>query len=148
MDLQSSITVHVRKRKQKPSLKISFGGIEFTFANRVKQLGFYIDSSLSFSSHINHVTRTMHIEQNKIFYYERNCNTVELVNSLILTKLDYCNSLSFANISKDKIGNIQTVQNNAARLILIKGRNAISILNELHWQQGHRRIIYTICYGL
>lgn len=69
----------------------------------------------------------------------------KLVNSFVLTKLDYCNSL-LSNISKDKIHRLQVVQNNAARMVLKKNRysSASSLLQELHWLPVDRRIQYKV----
>ena len=69
-----------------------------------------------------------------------------LVNSLVLTKLDYCNSL-LANFNKDKIHSLQVAQNDAARLIFGKPRNASAsnLLKELHWLPVNKRIQYKLC---
>ena len=42
--------------------------------------------------------------------------TSKLVTTLILSRLDYCNSL-LSNISEDKLSRLQVVQNSAAKLV-------------------------------
>ena len=69
-----------------------------------------------------------------------------LVNALILSKLDYCNSI-LANITKDKIKSLQVAQNDAARLVFKKKRSAhvTHLLKQLHWLPIEKRIQYKIC---
>ena len=69
-----------------------------------------------------------------------------LVNALVLTKIDYCNSL-LVNINKDKINSLQVAQNDAARLIFRRSRfnSASNLLRELHWLPVFKRIDYKIC---
>ena len=69
-----------------------------------------------------------------------------LVNSLVLSKLDYCNSL-LIHISQDKMKRLQHVQNCAARVIMRKNKfdSATPLLIELHWLPVNKRIIYKIC---
>ena len=76
--------------------------------------------------------------------------TKTLVTSLVLSRLDYCNSL-LAGTTVENISRLQSIQNNAARLILKQKRYAHSlpILYELHWLPVKERIQYKIalfCY--
>ena len=73
-----------------------------------------------------------------------------LVTSLVLSKIDYCNSL-LAGITKEAIYPIQKVQNNAARLIFRtrKREHITPLLVQLHWLPVRYRIEYKIlifCY--
>ena len=74
-----------------------------------------------------------------------------LVTSLVLSRLDYYNSL-LAGITEQKISKLQKAQNCAARLILGKPRSesATSMLKTLHWLPVKARIEYKIsglCYN-
>ena len=70
--------------------------------------------------------------------------TNKLAVSLILSRLDYCNSL-LAGIPENKLNN-QHMQNHAARLVLGKSRHAsaTTLLRTLHWLSVKARIQYKI----
>ena len=76
--------------------------------------------------------------------------TATLVTSLVLSKLDYCNSV-LSGITGDKIKKLQTVQNNAARLVMKKKKrdHITPLLKDLHWLPVPQRIEYKnalMCY--
>ena len=72
--------------------------------------------------------------------------TKTLVTSLILSRLDYCNSL-LAGLNNKYLNRLQVIQNNAARLITRpkKTDNVTPLLKELHWLPVKERIIFKIC---
>ena len=69
-----------------------------------------------------------------------------LVNSFVLSKLDYCNSL-LNNISQENLNSLQHVQNSAARLLTRKKKydSASPLLIQLHWLPVQKRIMYKTC---
>ena len=67
------------------------------------------------------------------------------MSSLILSKIDYCNSLYYnANNGLQKL---QIAQNSTARLIYNKQKfdHVSSLLYDLHWLSIKQRIIYIVC---
>ena len=128
---------------------IKLGNNLISFSSEVKNLGIYLDSDLSMSSQVSYVIKCMHLEIgriNKIRHLIPKKTAEILVNSLVLTKLDYCNSL-LANISKDNLNRLQMVQNYAAKIIFRKNKydHVTPLLNELHWLPVDKRIMYKIC---
>jgi len=71
--------------------------------------------------------------------------TSTLAHSLILTRLDYCNSLLHGSHTS-RIQTLQRVQNNAARIVLQAPRqcHANPLLRQLHWLPVRYRIKYKL----
>ena len=115
----------------------------------VRNLGVSIDCALSLNQHVGRLISSMSLELrriNKIRHLVSKPVTEILVNSLVLSKLDYCNSL-LANTSRENLRRLQIVQNNAARLVFRKKRfdSATPLLRALHWLPVEKRIVYKTC---
>ena len=69
----------------------------------------------------------------------------KLAVSLILSRLDYCNSL-LAGIPENKLNKLQRIQNHATRLVLHGSMHAsaTALLRTLHWLLVKARIQYKI----
>ena len=96
-----------------------------------------MDENLDMEEHINDVCRRCHFYLhwiNNIRTFISESDTKILVQTLVISRLDYCNSLLFG-LPNSQISRLQSVMNTAARLIkLLPRRNHISpILKELHW---------------
>ena len=129
------------------------GNVTIPFSEKVKDLGVYFDKSFTMNNQVNNVIRTMYMELKNISNIRHliDANTTSrLVVSLVLSKLDYCNSLLIGTSAENK-QRLQKLQNNAARLILKKRKreHASPLLRSLHWLPVERRLQYkvaTICY--
>ena len=68
-----------------------------------------------------------------------------LVNSLVLSQLDYCNAL-YSGLPNSLLSRLQKVQNTAARLTLRVKRSAhiTPVLMELHWLPVEYRVKFKI----
>ena len=98
--------------------------------------------------HISNLRRSCYNEIRKISHIRPHLNekcTIQLVVSLVLSKLDYCNCL-FYNMSNYNFNQLQLVQNHAARIVkkAHKRTSATSILFELHWLPVKQRVSYKI----
>ena len=98
--------------------------------------------------HVNSVTRTCYAQIRKIGHIRKYLTTnatKSLINSLVTSRLDYCNGLLYG-LPKSTLNKLQIAQNTAARLITKTPRfdHITPILKELHWLQVQDRIKYKI----
>jgi len=71
---------------------------------------------------------------------------VSLVTSLVLTKLDYCNSL-LVGLPAKLLNRLQAVINTAGRLVChdMKADHITPVLKDLHWLRIQEMIHYKLC---
>ena len=127
--------------------------ITIPFSKSVRNLGVYLDGQLSMEDHIKHLCKVLFFQLRRIAKI-RHLLSVESANklcvSLILSKLDYCNSLLYG-ISDKHLAKLQRIQNSAARLVLRQDKrsNANELFKTLHWLPIKARIEYkisTLCF--
>jgi len=72
--------------------------------------------------------------------------TIHLVFALVLSRLDYCNSI-LAGLPACTVNILQRVQNAVARLIcqLKPHKNVTESLKQLHWLPVKQRVQYKLC---
>ena len=128
---------------------MSFGDTQLVPCESTKNLGVVLDSSLSFRSHIDSIVKTCNFHIRNLYTiknFVNRKNLVTLVHSLIVSKVDYCNSL-FIGHPNVILKKIQSVVNRAERLIfnLPPRVPTTSQLIELHWLPLKARIEVKIC---
>ena len=128
------------------SLKISNNIIDYS--PKVKNLGMCSEDILSMDHAVSHLRKCCYLELRKIANirsYLSDAATLKLVLSLVISKLEYCNSL-FYNMSLENIHKLQLIQNHAARLVKKASKRSIAklLLKDLHWLPVKDRIIYKI----
>ncbi|KAI4878984.1 hypothetical protein NFI96_006271 [Prochilodus magdalenae] len=118
-------------------LAISFGNSLITPTEDARSLGVILGGQLSFSAHITNLTQSCrfllyNIRRIRPFLSQE--ATQLLVQSLVISRLDHCNSL-LAGLPLGAIRPLQLVQNAAARLIfsLPKFTHITPLLRSLHW---------------
>ena len=116
---------------------VDIGGERIPFRSSVRNLGVYLDQTLSMQQHISSVCRAAYLELRRIASirpYLTKSATAQLVSSAITSRLDYCNSI-LAGLPLKQISRLQRVQNNAAKLVLRKSKydHVTPLLQELHW---------------
>ena len=122
------------------------------FIDDVKNLGFYLDSTLSYDYQVNEIVKSCFMSIKTISSIKHFLGYEQkrmLVSSLILSKLDYCNSMYFGTHS-DNLRKLQSVQNSAARLIFgCQVNDSLTVLfDKLHWLPIRNRIIFKLCVNV
>ena len=133
---------------------IHIGDADVPFVSSVKNLGVTLDSYLSMSQHISNTCKAADIQIRHISSIRHLLTTQAtqtLVCSLVLSRLDYCNSL-LSGCPQYLLDKLQKVQNAAARLVCkAKKSDHIHLVFEtLHWLPVTHRIQYkisTICFN-
>ena len=129
--------------------ELNVSGHTIKLSSQVMNLGICLDSNFKLTSHVSNVIKTCNFHLRNLWRIRRFLNTVtchHVVRALILSRIDYCNSLFTVLSSKDK-KRIDSVVNRAARLIYAVGRGAHTspLLRELHWLPFNQRILFKIC---
>jgi hypothetical protein len=138
--------------QQRSKLSISsfsFSGVTVACSTSVRNLGVILDSDLSFKAHITQVSKSCHhhIRQlRSIRPILDHDSAVLLANSLVSTKIDFCNAL-YAGLPNSTTHSLQLVQNSLARAVYSSSKfdHATPLLRKLHWLPIAQRISYKIC---
>src|SRR5271170_8009092 len=114
-----------------------------------RNLGVIFDNNLSFNKQISSVCKNS-------FYHIRQLRQVRssldyksaiiLANSLVSSKLDYCNSLYYG-LPSSSLSRLQSVQNSLARLVVPSVRrtdHVTPVLKKIHWLPIPQRITFKI----
>ena len=118
-------------------------------SSSARNLGFIFDSDMSFSDQIKSVSKSCHFhirDIRRIRHLLPLSAATALANSLVSSKLDYCNSL-YSGISQANLNKLQRIQNSLARVITntSKYQHITPILKKLHWLPIKQRIDYKLC---
>jgi hypothetical protein len=113
-----------------------------------RNLGVIFDKNLTMCNHVNLICKTASFALHKIGSIRKYLDTKTtetLVHSLVMSRIDTCNSLLFG-LPDSLIKKLQRVQNSAARLVTCtRPRDHITpILQNLHWLPVQARIKFKI----
>ena len=127
---------------------VSISGHNILFSQSVRNLGVFIDETLSMDVHIKHLCGILFCQLRRLGKIRPFLSTDaanKLAVSFVLTRYDYCNSL-LAGLPDNKLNKLQRIQNHAARIVLRKPRHVstTSLLRTLHWLPVKARIQYKI----
>ena len=127
---------------------IKFNDTVIKFAPLLRDLRVTLDSALSFNQHVMNTCRSAFLELRHIGLIRKylTVNAAKtIVCSLVLSRLDYCNSILSGSL-KCLIKKLQRAQNTAARITLRMPRTEHStpLLRILHWLPIPSRIAYKI----
>ena len=122
-----------------------------TLSDQVRNLGFVFDSKLKMETQINKVKGKAIANLKNIAqiskYLDRN-SRLKLVYGLVLSHIDFCNSL-YAHLPNCLLRSLQTIINSATRLIvglpMFSHEHITPHCIELHFLPIKARIIFKIC---
>ena len=137
----------IQKLPQQPRLRMNSN--EVSSSSSVRNLGLIIDSGLTLATHVSIIARNCSYQlrrkrQGKKCLDESSVKT--LVQALVLSRLDYCNSI-LANLPDVTPAPLVRVQHYAAILIrnLTKRDSVLPAMMELHWLPIRFRITFKLC---
>jgi hypothetical protein len=127
---------------------INIDGADIMPVKSVRNLGFYMDCNLKNTVHISKLCSSLYLTLRNIARI-RDCLTRDscrtLVQSLVLSRLDYCNAL-LVGTPKCHLRKLQSMQNIACRIIcrLRKYDHISTYMRDLHWLKVRERITFKI----
>ena len=127
-------------------LTLTINNTTITPSPTVRNLGVTFDSTMSMTPHVNNTCKSINYHLRNISKIRKYIDTDTChaaARALVLSRLDYCNSL-FNGMKQSDICRLQKLQNNAARIILTRPKycHASPLLRQLHWLPVEKRIIF------
>ena len=134
--------------KNLPPIQLDVGNTSVLASACVKNLGVMFDSTMSMSNQIGAICKSVNYHIRNLWRIRKfitfdACN--HAVRSLVLSRIDYANSLLYGANETD-LKRLQRLQNKAARLVFACGRDQSSsqLLTTLHWLPVKERIRFKI----
>ena len=130
-------TNHQLNKMQSTSTRIAVGNTNVSAINHVHNLGFLMDNTLKNQSHINKLTSTTFNQLMNIRRIHSKLDqetTKYITQSLVISKLEYCNPLLLGSADY-QLNRMQQIQNMACRIVcnLRKFNHVSSSMQDLHW---------------
>ena len=129
-------------------ISINIGNCSIIRSPCIKNLGVVFDQAMTMTNHVKSIITSVNFHLRNIYRIRRfitSDSCQHLTRSLILSRLDYANSLLYGITAKDR-NKLQTLQNRAARIVFRLGRRQSSapLLRKLHWLPLESRIIFKL----
>ena len=127
---------------------VRVGKKQISVSNHFKSLGVVFDKPLKMVRHVNASSSSVFYHIRRISKARRYFNrgvTETLVNAIVTSRLDYCNSL-LCSLPMKSIRKLQCAQNAAAKTIFLARKRAhvTPLLKELHWLPVKFRCMYKV----
>ena len=127
---------------------INIGKESIKMSSSARNIGVYMDSTLSMDEHVAHICRACYVgirDISKIRKFLTEEATTQLIIAFVTSKLD-CNNALLYKCNKYLLEKLQLVQNNAARVISRRQKHdsIVHIRKQLHWLPIESRIEYKI----
>lgn len=128
---------------------LNFGGAQLLPCETVKNLGVTFDSTLSFNNHIDSIVKNCNFHIRNLYAIKKfvnRQNLLTLIHSLVVSRVDYCNSL-LVGLPNKTLRKLQSVLNRAARLVFSLPPRVPTTpsLIVLHWLPVRARVEFKIC---
>ena len=128
---------------------VCFQNLSLIPTDSVRNLGVIFDANLDFKKHISSICRSSFFQIRQLRQIRPSLDknsAIILANSLVHSKIDYCNSL-LVDLPHASIMRLQRVQNSLARVVcnsIKRQSHSIDLLKTLHWLPICERIKYKI----
>jgi len=138
----------LRRTNQVPSNSFDLGSDTVYPVKSVRDLGLYLDTTMSMRDHITRLTALCFGVLRQIRCVRRCLSSQarkSLVTCFIFARLDYCNAM-FAGLPRCDVDRLQAVQNAAVRLIAGARRydHVTPLLRDSHWLPVAQRIQFKL----
>ena len=139
----------LRRQNQIPTASVRIGKTQVQPVRSVRDLGVLLDADVTFKTHVTATVRACFAALRRIRSVRRCLPRpclLTLIRALVITKLDYCNSV-LAGTPMYLQQRLQSVLNAAARLVFSARRSdhITPLLQELHWLRVPERIQFRLC---
>ena len=129
-------------------INVQVGNDSIAAVTNVRNLGFQMDSTCKNALHVNKLCRTLYATIKRIRQIRKNISSSTaktLMQALVLSRLDYCNSLLMGT-AKTHIHKLQKIMNMGVRVIynLSKFDHITAALTSLHWLKVEFRIVFKV----
>ena len=149
-DKTEFILIGSRKNRNQllPHIPINILGNQVSPAQSVRSLGVVFDSNFTFSNHVSQVIKSTRVQARDLYRIRPllDLNTsMLLVNALVSSRLDYCNSL-FLSLTDYELRRLQLVQNSLCRVVTRSSKfsHITPQLKKLHWLPVRYRVQFKI----
>ena len=138
-----------RRQHQIPATPVRIGDALITPVSTVRDLGVHLNSDVTMTTHVTATVRACFAVLRQIQSVRRSlprATLVTLLRALVISKLDYCNSV-LAGVTRTQLARLQSVLNAAARLVFHARRSehVTPLLRDLHWLKVPERIQFRLC---
>ena len=142
------VAVSPRLSNKLQDISLKLGNIVIKPSTSVRNLGIEFNRSMNMSTHVTSLCRSLnfHIHNmSKIRMYIDQATCHNAIRALVLSRLDYSNSLLYGITTSD-LKRLRCIQNRAAKLVFQakKYDHASPCLKQLHWLPVHSRIVFKI----
>ena len=129
-------------------LKLTVNGCPMEINSSVRSLGVLLDNKFSMSQYVTSIVQSCNLQIRNLWFIASKLSMklkTQLAHALVLSKLDYCNSVLYGISAKD-LQRLQKIENSAVRFIFGKGKKAhvTQLLKKVHFLPVEYRIMFKI----